>query len=178
MWKEFTPIPGEIYFDQEELEFGKSFGSGFIVIEPNTPKQKSVSVNKQWPLDRWQRVCDQLIQDGYSVKQFAHSGEPILRGAQPIKTPTFRKALAVLRHSKMFLGHEGGMHHGAAAVGIPAVVLFGGFIHPRTTGYESHANIFTGGEEGCGSLHRCEHCLEAMQAISVEMVLREAKRFL
>ena len=117
-----------------------------------------------------------MIQDGYEIKQFAHGGESILRGAQPIKTPTFRKALAVLQHAKMFLGHEGGMHHGAAAVGIPAVVLFGGFIHPRTTGYESHANIFTGGTEGCGSLNRCEHCLKAMLDISVEMVLADARK--
>lgn len=75
------------------------------------------------------------------------------------------------------MGCEGGMHHGSAAVGIPAVVLFGGFIHPRTTGYESHANIFTGGR-ACGSIKPCAHCRQAMLAISVERVLGEAHKLI
>jgi ADP-heptose:LPS heptosyltransferase len=96
-----------------------------------------------------------------------------------IKTPTFRKALAVLQHAKLFMGCEGGMHHGAAAVGIGAVVLFGGFISPATTGYDFHANIFTGeGGVACGKIIDCEHCKQAMRAITVERVLGEARKLI
>lgn len=175
--KTSTPIPGEIYFDNDEIEFGKQFGSGFIVIEPNVPEEKSVAVNKRWPFERWQIVADQLRKEGHEIVQFRHRGGRALQGVHEIKTPTFRKALTVLGHARMFLGCEGGMHHGAAAVGIGAVVLFGGFISPRTTGYGFHSNLFTAANgEACGSLNECEHCKQAMLAITPDMVLTEARR--
>lgn len=177
VWRDFKPIPGEIFFDQDELDFGKKFGSGFIVIEPNVPEQKSVANNKRWPFERWQSVADQLRKEGHEIVQFRHSGGRALSGVREIKTPTFRKALAVLQHAKLFMGCEGGMHHGAASVAIPAVVLFGGFIPPSSTGYEFHANIFTGGE-ACGKIVECEHCKQAMRAITVERVLGEARKLI
>jgi hypothetical protein len=69
------------------------------------------------------------------------------------------------------------MHHGAAAMGVPGVVLFGGFIPPQVTGYLMHANL-TGGAEACGSLNPCPHCAAAMQAISVDEVLHHAMTWL
>lgn len=142
------------------------------------PEHKSVAVNKRWPFERWQVVVAQLRQGGHEVVQFRAGGGRVLSGVREIKTPTFRKALAVLQHARLFMGCEGGLHHGAAAVNIPAVVLFGGFIHPRTTGYDMHANIFTGGTEGCGRFTECEHCKQAMLAITPQMVIAEAERFL
>jgi hypothetical protein len=65
------------------------------------------------------------------------------------------------------------MHHGAAAVGVGGVVLFGGFIPPQTTGYAIHANL-TGGAEACGSLAACAHCRDAMDRIEVEEVVEHA----
>ena len=53
---------------------------------------------------------------------------------------------------------------------MPAVVIFGGFVPPIVTGYETHANL-TGGADACGSLFPCKHCLEALDAITVEEVL-------
>lgn len=195
LWKDFTPIPGEIYFDNDEIEFGKQFGSGFIVIEPNVPEEKSVAVNKRWPFERWQIVADQLRKEGHEVVQFRHRGGRALQGVREIKTQTFRKALAVLSHAKLFIGCEGGLHHGAAATALDAsgnlladpklaVVLFGGFIHPRTTGYDFHSNLFTGAgrkddkgrDAGCGSLTECGHCKTAMLSISPEAVLAEARK--
>ena len=62
------------------------------------------------------------------------------------------------------------MHHAAAALGIDAVVLFGGFISPQITGYEYHANL-TGGVKACGNLYTCAHCRKAMDSISIDDVL-------
>jgi len=50
-----------------------------------------------------------------------------------------------------------------------AIVLFGGFVPPAVTGYPMHRNL-TGGAEACGSFNRCDHCLAAMRAISVDEV--------
>jgi hypothetical protein len=61
------------------------------------------------------------------------------------------------------------MHHAAAAVGIDAVVIMGGFIPPSVVGYDGHINL-TGGSEACGTIGTCEHCRQAMAKISVNEV--------
>jgi hypothetical protein len=47
---------------------------------------------------------------------------------------------------------EGGISHIAAALRMPAVVLFGGFSDPEWTGYPSHRNLV--------SYIRCRHCFD------------------
>lgn len=164
----FRPIPGELFFDDAELEFGHTAGSGFVLIEPNVPRQKSVAPNKDWGAARYQQVADRLRTAGYRIVQFAH-GRDRLQGVEVIHATEFRQALAALARAAIYIGPEGGLHHGAAALGIPAVVLFGGFIPPQVTGYAGHTNL-TGGVEACGSLRPCSHCRRAMRAISIDRV--------
>lgn len=170
----FRPIPGEVYFSEEEKGFADRFGSGFVVIEPNVPRQKSVAPNKQWPLVRYDAVAETLRRQGVEVFQFVHGPGHALSAAKAIKTPTFRHALAVLARAALYIGPEGGLHHGAAAVDTKAVVIFGGFIPPEVTGYDFHVNL-TGGAKACGSLRGCIHCRHAMRAITVDEVLRAAE---
>lgn len=175
---EFKAVPGEVYFTPEELKFGDKFGSGFIVIEPNVPYWKTVAPNKQWPIDRYQKLARYLKKNGRDVRQFTQPNtRHTMACAVPIKTPSFRLAMAVLRKAALYIGPEGGLHHAAAALGIPAVVLFGGFIPPAVTGYSLHTNL-TGGAEACGSLSICSHCRRAMNNISVDEVHFSANRYL
>lgn len=175
--EEFSVVPGEMFFSQDELEFAEIHGRGFVLIEPNVPQFKSVAPNKQWPIDRYRRLAERLVKSGLDVRQFKYQGGAMLPGVQGIKTPSFRHALAVLRKAALYVGPEGGLHHGAAAVGIPAVVLFGGFIPPSVTGYSTHTNL-TGGAAACGSLKRCRHCAVAMAAISVDEVETACRGYL
>ncbi len=179
IWKyEFRPTPGEIYFSDDEHDFAASVGSGFVAIEPNVPRYKTVSPNKQWPFLRFNKVARLLEKSGRQVIQFkSGAGGHEIPGLMQIKTPTFRHALAALSKASLFIGAEGGLHHGAAAVGIPGVVLFGGFIPPAVTGYDAHTNL-TGGAEACGSWNACGHCHKAMEAISVPQVMDAAHRHL
>lgn len=167
--EEFSVVPGEMYFSDDELAFAKTHGRGFVLIEPNVPQFKSVAPNKQWPVDRYRKLATRLLKSGRRVRQFKYKGAAMLPGVDGIRTPSFRHALAVLKNAALYVGPEGGLHHGAAAVGVPAVVLFGGFIPPSVTGYSTHTNL-TGGAKACGSLNRCQHCLAAMAAISVDQV--------
>ena len=98
----------------------------------------------------------------------------MLADVDVIETPDFRHALAVLGLAALYIGPEGGMHHGSAAMGTPAVVIFGGFNTPRSTGYAWHENIAVG--EPCGSIEACWHCKAAMESISVDRVLEGAAR--
>ncbi len=169
---QFNPKPGEIYFREDELEFAEHFVSGFVLIEPNIPLNKPQAVNKDWGAERYQEVADRL--SGFDIVQFA-VGKRRLNGVRTISTPSFRHSMAVLRKAAVVICPEGGLHHGAAAVGVPAVVLFGGFIPPEATGYEMHTNL-TGGAKACGRVSKCNHCRAAMDAIPVEEVTEAAVR--
>jgi len=85
--------------------------------------------------------------------------------------------MSMMQAGAGYLGVEGGLHHAAAAVGRPAVVLFGGFASPDRTGYAIHENL-TGDNGGrpCGRWAPCDHCEKAMGSISVEMVLAAAEK--
>lgn len=180
-WKwnmDFRPIPGEMFLEQREKEQGERYGEGFVLVEPNIEWWKSVAKNKDWGRGKYQQTVDSLKSDGFRVAQFVYekSGEPLV-GVEPLKTKSFRDALAIMSHAAVYIGPEGGLHHGAAAMGIPAVVLFGGFIPPSVTGYEGHTNL-TGGADACGSLVPCRHCREAMARIAVDHVVSAARKYL
>jgi ADP-heptose:LPS heptosyltransferase len=166
---DWRAVPGEIFFDQAENDFRNRLVGGFIYVEPNVPWHKSVSVNKNWGLQNYQAVVDRLVKDGFDVVQSRH-GRERLKGVRVVRTPTFRDALSVMSRARAALVPEGGLHHGAAALEVPAVVLFGGFIPPAVVGYVGHRNLTGGADEACGSLNRCQHCLDAMNKISIEEV--------
>lgn len=174
---DFRAVPGELFFSAEEQRFAGQFSKGFVVVEPNVPVFKSVAPNKQWPVDRYEAVAARLLEQGHRVIQFGYGGRSRLKSASHLATPTFRHALAVLSRAALYIGPEGGLHHGAAAVGVPGVVLFGGFIPPQVTGYDTHTNL-TGGAEACGRTNLCNHCKAAMAAIGVDEVCAAAERYL
>lgn len=173
---EFHAIPGEVFFDRNEQKNARRYGENFILIEPEVPRIKSCAPNKDWGRANYQRLADRLRKEGFRVAQFRpEGGASPLAGVDVFRTLSFRDALAIQRHASIYIGPEGGLHHGAAAVGTAAVVLFGGFIPPQVTGYAEHTNL-TGGAEACGSLRTCRHCQAAMRAISVEEVFEAAMK--
>lgn len=170
--RDFHPTPGELFFDAIERRAGQRYASRFIIVEPNIEQWKSVAPNKDWGRAKYQEIVDRFNAEGWRVAQFAYG--PMLSGVESFRSKNFRDALSILSNAALYIGPEGGLHHGAAAVGINAVVLFGGFIPPSVTGYPNHANL-TGGADACGSLNPCAHCKKAMAAISVDDVYKAAK---
>ncbi len=162
--RKFHVSPGEIYFDGDSLP---EMNRNLILIEPNLPN-KPCSPNKEWSAERWKAVAEELSSRGWTVRQFDYGGSS--RVAAGIATRAFREAAGWLSSARLAILPEGGLHHAAAAVGLPAVVLFGGFVPPDVLGYGTHVNL-TGGAEACGSFQRCQHCVDAMAAITVEEVL-------
>lgn len=173
---DFKAIPGEIHFSHDEDKFADRVGQGFIAIEPNVPDHKLVANNKRWTFWRYNKVARYLRKAGHRVIQFQH-GPHRLDQVEQIKSPSFRHAARMLQNASLYIGPEGGLHHAAAAVGCRAVVLFGGFIPPAVTGYDSHTNL-TGGAEACGSLTNCPHCAKAMEAIDVMQVYNAAESYM
>jgi ADP-heptose:LPS heptosyltransferase len=139
----------------------------YLLIEPDV---KPLSTpNKKWGLDRFAELVASMP-DVTFVR--AHGDEcapfPSVRN---VYTRTFRDACGVLAASDGYVGNEGGLHHAAAALCRPAVVIFGGFISPITTGYASHTNIADHGPGSpCGRWLPCKHCAAAMAKITVAQV--------
>jgi ADP-heptose:LPS heptosyltransferase len=177
IFKPFKPEPGELFFTHEELKFASQFNP-CVILEPNIKNAVSVD-NKDWGFDKWLELGRLLTESGVAYSQLSQTANPVKRlpHAELIVTPTFRLAAAVIARAHALAVTEGGLHHAAAAVNVPAVVIYGGFISPEQTGYDLHVNIFTGGQP-CGSKFSCNHCKQAMSLISPQTVFENLQKIL
>lgn len=147
---------------------------GSVLIEPNLPWHKPISVNKDWGESNYQALTDRLRAAGWDVFQTSY-GKRRLQNVQTINVKTFRDAVALLSSVDLAVIPEGGLHHAAAAVGTRAIVIFGGAIPPAVLGYDGQVSL-TGTDEACGSTVHCKHCAEAMRRITVDEVYAAANK--
>jgi hypothetical protein len=171
-WTSWRAVPGEIYFGPDERALAQSGARDFVVIEPHI--KPGAPVNKDWGFARYQAVV--AARPDLPWVQFDY-GRPLLRGVRPLRTRHMRQAFACLSRARAYVGPEGGLHHAAAALTIPGVVIFGGYISPASTGYDIHRNIFTGGQ-ACGWRTPCAHCAAAMDAIAPQTVIENLEAVL
>lgn len=167
--KDFKAEPGEIFFSQHELDLFPSFDN-FILIEPNT-KRLPLSRNKDWGPVRWQAVVKALPQFRWVQMK---TGKHKLDGVELVGTTSIRQGFAMLRRAAVFLGTDGALHHAAAALGMSAVVVWGGLASPKNLGYDSHVNLH-GGSNPCGWKAPCLHCQGELDKITVPMVIEAIK---
>lgn len=89
------------------------------IAVPQAPRSRIVvhpfasSVNKQWPLDRFEEVARRLDAD-WAVNR---DGTPRIEDLYELA--------CWLRGTKLYIGNDSGITHLAAAVGTPVVALFG-----------------------------------------------------
>ncbi len=168
----FYAVPGDFFFSKNEIESAKRAAHSlqpFVVIEPNV--KKTVNINKDWGFHKWQRVVGALK---YQIRfvQLGNRDSKTLKGVTRLVTRHFREACAILSFAKLFAGTEGGLHHAAAALGIPGVIIFGGRISPKTTGYRLHTNLYVKHPRSpCGRVDPCDHCRQCMEKISTRQVI-------
>jgi hypothetical protein len=193
---QFKPTPGELFFSEQEIEKAKKTinnaeifwnsinnkkHSGIIFIETTSVKISNSNfsfkhINKDWGRAKWLELIDRLKKK-YLVIQSLHSNSTHYDGIFEFES-NFREAAATMRIANLFLGPEGGFGHVAAAINKPAVIIFGGWVHPQTTGYDFHENIYVDIKGSpCGIYsHECDHCKECMNIISVEKVEKSVIR--
>jgi len=142
----------------------------FAVVSPLV--KDNASPNKQWGIENWEKAIENFP---IPVYQLGDHGTKIIKGARHFVTPTMRLAAAVVEKASVVMTNEGGLHHLAAAMDTPAVVVFGAFIPPYLTGYSQHVNLAVETPEGfCGSWTPCQHCKNAMVQIAPDMVKEKA----
>ena len=172
-WRRYRPPRGELWFTPQEQAFG-ALHAGRVVLEPHI--KAGASPNKQWGWIRWNKLA-WLIRErlGITPTQIGLGTSELLDGAEHIGTSSMRLAAALISRARAIVVPEGGLHHVAAAVGTPAVVIFGGYIAPEVTGYPEQRSFFRATQHyplGCGYRIPCEHCKVSMAAIAPEDVFK------
>jgi len=121
---------------EEDRAFAAQFLGGgdeaWIAVHPG-----SGSTRKNWPLDNWLTVGHELLARAPQPRLLLVGGEadhaqldtlqqewrgPSVRVARDLPLPHLA---ALLERCQLFLGHDSGISHVAAAVGSPCVLLFG-----------------------------------------------------
>lgn len=166
---------GKICLTADEVCNARELSPGglFVIIEPAIRASFRSSRNKNWGIERWAEVVRNFP---ISVYQFdIGDGTPLMEGVGVIHSNDFRISAGVVESAMLVLTIDGGMHHIAASMGTPAVVVFGGFCDPKITGYDFHSNFYSGIEGSpCGRYDSCPHCKESMAQITPEQVRAEA----
>lgn len=157
-YADFKVSPGELFLTDEERDWPE----GFIYIEPNIKAE--ISKNKDWGFENWQAVVQK------DPERWIQGNGKGLRGVKVAGTKSFRQACGLLSRCRAFVGTDGGLHHAAAALGVPAVVVWTGFSSPEVLGYETHKNL-RAKVKTCGRFADCDHCKQAAKAITPDMVL-------
>ena len=178
---------GEIFFSNEELEntnilfnnIKSKFGSKkkIVHIEPNIKKSTGY-INRDWGFEKWQSVVNEL-KDKILFIQTSFNNQKILKNVLNINNTNFRIACSLMSKTHLFIGAHGGMSHAAAALNLKAVVIFGGFINPKTLGYSIHKNIYIDDIlSPCGSKYECNHCKKCLESIKVKNIIYEIENIL
>lgn len=171
----FRPDIGELYFSDQERDFGLRH-PGLIIIEPHI--KPGASPNKQWGIERWHALSQAMRSAGLTPVQIGPSGTRCLPCVDLVETPSFRHACAVIANARACVLPEGGLHHAAAALNVPAVVIFGGFTPVELTGYPMHRNLGVSLGDACGMRVSCPHCAEEMGRIKPVQVLEHLRALL
>lgn len=189
-WRtDFKLIPGKIYFTEKEINdaanilyeakdywsvINKKKPNGIIFFESysvkaNNSLYSNKMINKNWGEVNWRNLINKL-KDNYLFIQSVHEKSFKIDGTfYSARQFDFRTACALMDKCDLFLGNEGAFGHAAAALNKKAVIYFGGWISPLSTGYNMHENIYYNDHKSpCGAVgYICDHCEAARQKINV-----------
>ena len=103
--------------------------------------------NKDWPDDYWEELIDRLLERGTVIDIGAR-----VNGRRPRSGPryvdlvgrtTLPQLMAAIAAADLHVAPITGTVHLAAAVGVPSVVIYGGYEHPGLTAYPGNINLYS-----------------------------------
>lgn len=176
--EDHRPSPGRIMVPEgwrveaERAMKAAKVSGPFVVIEPHT--KGGFGGNKVWPLKNWEKLVREYGRE-FQFVQIGSKNTPTLSGVRRVVTVSPTHAFGVIEKASAVLTTDGMLHHAAAALEVPAVVLWGSRVRPEILGYPNQRNIYTGDGRSCGAIVECPHCKAGMEAITVDMVVRELR---
>ena len=190
VWRtDFKLIPGKIYFSKKEVNDAEKIlnqavdywfknnrkkPQEIIFFESYSTKKdnnfySNKMINKNWGEENWKNLINKL-KNKYLIIQSVHEKTIRINGTFYSSNKfDFRTACSIMNKCDLFLGNEGAFGHAAAALNKKAVIYFGGWISPKSTGYDIHENIyFNDHDSPCGAVgYICNHCKKARKNITV-----------
>ena len=130
----------DIFLTGEENDYAQKQISSLQkpVITIHTTSDSFDNRRKWWPHEYWEKLGDLLLKKGCNLVQLGGEGEQPVRGAIYLAgTTDIRRSIAVIKAADLHIGIVSSLMHGAAAVGTPAVILFGGFERYSLHGYKN-----------------------------------------
>ena len=126
------------------------------------------SVNKDWGRKKWQEFAN-LISNEYILIKTSNVKEGYINGFYYIVCD-FRTVYSIMDRCDFYIGNEGGLSHLWAITKKKGIVFFGHWIPPYLTGYPFHINISVSYNNHCGSLKRCEECIDFFYNLNPEYI--------
>jgi ADP-heptose:LPS heptosyltransferase len=104
--------------------------------------------NKDWPAEYWETLLDRLLTRCTIIEVGTAHREDRRPRLEPhyvnlVGRTSLLQLLAVIAAADLVVTPETGSMHIAAAVGTPAVVIYGGYIDPVATGYPDNINLYS-----------------------------------
>jgi ADP-heptose:LPS heptosyltransferase len=135
---------------------------------------------KNWPMDRWAELVRRLPECTFI--QLGETKDPEVPSAVDVRgMTTVREAVAVVKHTRGFVGIDSFFNHASIAVGKPGVVLFGPST-PVIWGHPENTNLYAGVEcSPCVDTidkRPCPFAQRCMTAIGVDEVEAAVRRTL
>lgn len=168
---DYAARAGKIYIPESARASAPQLKPPYAIVAPFL--KSGASPNKDWGAARWEQVIRNFPVPVYQLCPDAKT--QAIPGAVAVQTPDLYSALVCIEGAAVVMAAEGGTHHMAASLGVPAVVVFGSFVPPQVTGYEFHHNIAVDTEHGyCGNWEPCTACAESLAEITPAQVRRAA----
>ena len=119
----------DIFLTKDEIKYADMHTAKIKkpIITIHTTSNNFDNSRKFWPITYWERIVYMLRND-YTFIQLGNSNEiPIYGSINFLGKQNIRLSIALIKKAKFHLGIVSSLMHGAAAVGTPAIILFGGF---------------------------------------------------
>ena len=196
--KPYKPIPAPYVVTDEERKTAQNIlndtnigNKPFVLINPDS-KNTTYANNRDWGFEKWIKLSGMLKEHINVLRVKPPSGtmvdvsgqveynKPLIDGITNLSTD-IRTGFAIASLAKCVVTTDGALQHLAAALNIPAFIIYGGTISPSIVGYEgrNQVNYYVESEYSpCGMQVDCPHCRACMEAITVEMLYKDVSEFL
>lgn len=164
---------------KNEKEFGIIRPGQIAVQVLGKDSYPTIWLNKLWDVSRFQSVVDILREKfHYRVVQLGTIGDPPLKGTLDLRGKnSLRDDATVLSQSEFFVGLEGFLMHLARAIERRSVIVFGGRIHSRQTGYTCNENLDSFVDcAPCWQWNDCDYERKCMTMITVDHLIAAVER--
>jgi Glycosyltransferase family 9 (heptosyltransferase) len=166
-----------IMLTEAETRAGKTTVRPQIALQTSASAARYPMLNKEWFVERFQVVVDELRRD-FDIVQVGSPTDPVLTDVLDLRgRTTARETAAILAASHVFIGLATGLVHLARAVECRSVIVYGGREDPTISGYTANENLnWEGACAPCWERNKCDYDRKCMQSISAEHVIAAVRR--